>query len=155
RFFTGIWSTDLAPDELVTGVVFPQWTGHTGFAIEEFVRRRGDYAIAGACVAVEVGTDDRIRRCAVGLFGVGSPPLPAPVASLTGSAVHDVCAEDIGHEAVRDLDDVPTALHASADYRRRVAAVVVARAWRAAVNEAVKDAVKDAVGEAVGEAGHA
>jgi aerobic carbon-monoxide dehydrogenase medium subunit len=37
---------------------------------------------------------------------------------------------------VRDLDEVPTALHASAGYRRRVAAVVVARAVRRAIEEA-------------------
>ena len=138
RFFTGIWSTDLAPDELVTGVTFPQWTGRTGFAVEEFARRRGDYAIAGATVAVEVDTDDRIGRCAIGLFGLGSTPLRASAAeaAVTGSAVRDVPVEELGQQAVRDLDDIPTALHASAGYRRRVAAVVLARAMRRAIEEA-------------------
>jgi len=148
RFFTGIWSTDLAPDELLTGVTFPRWTGRTGFAVEEFARRRGDYAIAGACVAVEVDTDDRIRRCAIGLFGLGATPLRATAAeaAVTGSAVRDVAVEEIGHDAVRDLDEVPTALHASAGYRRQVAAVIVARAVRRAIDEATR---------AIAEAAHA
>jgi carbon-monoxide dehydrogenase medium subunit len=138
RFFTGIWSTDLAPDELVTGVVFPQWTGRCGFAVEEFARRRGDYAIAGATVAVELDGDDRIRRCAIGLFGLGPTPLRASAAEtgLVGSAARDTPGEDIGQEAVSDLDEVPSALHASATYRRQVGAVVVARAWQAAMEEA-------------------
>jgi carbon-monoxide dehydrogenase medium subunit len=138
HFFTGIWSTDLAPDELLTGVTFPRWTGRTGFAVEEFARRRGDYAIAGATIAVAVDTDDRIRRCAIGLFGLGSTPLRASAAeaAVTGSAVREVPVEEIGREAVRDLDDVPTTLHASATYRRQVAAVVIARALRRAIEEA-------------------
>jgi aerobic carbon-monoxide dehydrogenase medium subunit len=140
QFFTGIWTTDLAPDELLTSVTFPRWTGRCGFAIEEFSRRRGDFAIAGACVAVELSTDDRVLRCAIGLFGLGAPPLRASTveSSLIGSAPGDTAAEEVGEAAVRDLDSVPDALHASATYRRQVGAVVLARAWRAAIEEAAR-----------------
>jgi carbon-monoxide dehydrogenase medium subunit len=136
QFFTGIWSTDLAPDELLTAVTFPRWTGRCGFAIEEFARRRGDFAIAGACVAVQLSTDDRVQRCAIGLFGLGATPLRASTveSGLIGST--DASAEEIGQLAVRDLDSVPDALHASAPYRRHVGAVIVARAWRSAIEEA-------------------
>jgi carbon-monoxide dehydrogenase medium subunit len=136
QFFTGIWSTELAPDELLTAVTFPRWTGRCGFAVEEFARRRGDFAIAGACVAVELSTDDRIQRCAIGLFGLGGTPLRASTveSSLIGST--DASSEEIGQLALRDLDSVPDALHASATYRRHVGAVIVARAWRSAIEEA-------------------
>jgi carbon-monoxide dehydrogenase medium subunit len=135
-FFTGIWSTALEPDELLTGVVFPQWTGRCGFALEEFARRRGDFAIAGATAAVELDPDGLIRRCAIGLFGLGPTPLRASTveAGLVGTT--GASAEEIGEQAVRDLAEVPDALHASATYRRRVGAVVTARAWRAAFEEA-------------------
>jgi carbon-monoxide dehydrogenase medium subunit len=50
-FFTGIWSTALEPDELLTGVTFTAAAGRSGFAIEEFSRRPGDFAVAGAAIA--------------------------------------------------------------------------------------------------------
>jgi carbon-monoxide dehydrogenase medium subunit len=138
HFFTGAGSTDLAPDELLTGITFPRWTGRCGFAIEEFTRRHRDFAIAGAAVAVALGADNRILRCAIGLFGIGATPLRAPSAETTtiGSAAHDVAAEDIGRMAMRDVDFVRSDLHAAAGYRSHVGAVMVARAWQRSIKEA-------------------
>jgi carbon-monoxide dehydrogenase medium subunit len=138
RFFTGIWSTDLAADELLTGAIFPPWHGRCGFAIEEFARRGGDFAIAGAAVAVELDADARVRRCGIGLFGLATMPLRASAAesALIGSDTADVAAEDVGHTAMTALESVPSDLHGSADYRRHVGAIIVTRAWQRAVQEA-------------------
>ena len=51
----------MEPDELLVGVSFPIWGGRSGFAVEEFARRHGDFAIAGAAIGVELDDDDRIR----------------------------------------------------------------------------------------------
>ncbi|MGI8334204.1 FAD binding domain-containing protein [Actinomadura scrupuli] len=138
RFFTGLWSTDLAADELLTGIGFPRRGDRCGFAIEEFARRGGDFAIAGAAVAVELGADARIRRCGIGLFGLGAMPLRASAAeaALIGSAPADVAADDVGNTAMSALESVPSDLHASAGYRRHVGAIIVTRAWKRAVQEA-------------------
>ncbi|MFB4309682.1 FAD binding domain-containing protein [Actinomadura sp. GTD37] len=137
-FFTDLWTTDLAADELLTGVVLPVRRGRCGFAIEEFARRAGDFAIAGAAVAVELDGDGRIGRCGIGLFGLGPTALRATAAedALTGAAADGVDAEEVGRTAVSALESVPADLHASADYRRQVGAVIVARAWRLALKEA-------------------
>ena len=74
EFFSGMWSTALEPDEVLTGVTFPVWEGRRGFAIEEFARRHGDFAIAGVCVAVEIEDTGTVRRCNIGLIGLGSKP---------------------------------------------------------------------------------
>ena len=131
EFFTGFWSTALGDDEVLTGVSFPVWTGRCGFAIEEVARRHGDFAIAGACVAVELGDDDTVARCAIGLFGLGSTPLRASAAeaSVASAPADDVDATELGRAAVADLDTIPSDLNGSEDYRRRVGATVVARAW--------------------------
>nr|BFE38569.1 xanthine dehydrogenase family protein subunit M [Actinomadura rugatobispora] len=136
-FFQGMWSTALQADELLTGVLFPQWGPRSGFAIEEFARRGGDFAIAGAAVAVQLDTDDRIARCGIGLFGLGQAALRATTTEtqLTGSAA-DVPAGDVGDSAMAELDSVPSDLHGSADYRKHVGAAMVARAWERAVQEA-------------------
>ena len=137
-FFTGLWSTGLEPDELLTGVSFPVWTGRCGFAIEEVARRHGDFAVAGAVVGVELDLDDRVRRCAVGLIGLGSTPLRAPAAesAALGAGLTDVDPDELGRAALAELDEIPADLHGSAGYRRRVGAALVARAWTAATTEA-------------------
>jgi carbon-monoxide dehydrogenase medium subunit len=136
--FTGLWSTSLEPDELLTGVRVPVWSGRCGFAIEEFARRHGDFAIAGATVAVELDGDDHVRRCAIGLIGLGATPVRARSAedAATGRAVAEVPADDLGRQAMVGLDEVPSDLHGSASYRTRVGAAMVARAWTAAIREA-------------------
>ena len=156
EFFTGIWSTALEPDELLTGVTFRAPGARAGFAVEEFARRPGDFAVAGAAVAIELhadadgGADDRgarVRRCAIGLFGLGTTPVRA---SAAGAAVigrqaselsTDAFAREIGHAAMAGLDSVPSDLHGPASYRKRVGAAVVTAAWRRAINEAAGGAV--------------
>ncbi|HWT47663.1 MAG TPA: FAD binding domain-containing protein, partial [Mycobacterium sp.] len=73
-FFCGVWETTMESDEVLTGVRFPVWNGRSGFSIHEFSRRHGDFAIAGALVAVQLDDSDRISRCAIGLLGLGSTP---------------------------------------------------------------------------------
>jgi carbon-monoxide dehydrogenase medium subunit len=137
-FFTGLWDTALEPDELLTGIRFPVREGRSGFAVEEFARRHGDFAIAGATVAVTLDEQDRVRRCAIGLIGLGPTPRRAAAAEAeaTGRAVADVDADALGRAAVAGLDEVTADLQGSADYRRRVGAAMVTRAWGTACEEA-------------------
>ena len=93
---------------------FPVWGGRSGFAVEEFARRHGDFAIAGATVAVELDDDDRVARCGIGLLGLGSTP-------LRGSAAEDAV---VGQPADAVTGDEVGAL------------AMVARAWAAAVRQA-------------------
>lgn len=138
EFFTGLWDTALAADEVLVGVRFPVWEGRCGFAVEEFARRHGDFAIAGAVMAVEVDGDDRVRRCAIGLLGLGATPRRAHAAeaAVLGQAVYDVTAQEVGELAMTGLDDIPADLQGSASYRSGVGAAMVARAWTTASREA-------------------
>jgi carbon-monoxide dehydrogenase medium subunit len=137
-FFDGLWTTTMEPDELLVGVSFPIWRGRSGFAVEELARRHGDFAIAGAAVGVELDDGDTIRRCAIGLIGLGSTPERAETAEadVVGSPVADVEPEDIGRLAMVGLESVPADLHGSAELRTRAGAAMVARAWRTASAEA-------------------
>jgi len=137
-FFDGLWSTSMEADELLVGVSFPIWSGRTGFAVEEFARREGDFAIAGAVIGVELDGDDRIQRCGVALIGLGSTPERAATteAEVTGRPLGDVEPAELGHLAMAGLGSIPEDLHGSAAYRRRVGATMVARAWAAATTEA-------------------
>ena len=61
------------------------------------------------------------------------PPLRHP---LSASPPSDINPAEIGRAAVADLDSVPSDLHGTADYRKKVGAAMVARAWEKAVEEA-------------------
>ncbi len=137
-FFTGLWETSLASDEILTAVRFPVWGGRSGFAVEEFTRRHGDFAIAGATVAAQLDDDDRVARCGIGLLGLGSTPLRGSTAeaAVVGQPVDAVTAEEVGRLAMSGLSDIPADLQGSADYRSRVGAAMVARAWAAAIRQA-------------------
>jgi carbon-monoxide dehydrogenase medium subunit len=138
-FFTGFWSTDLQPDELLVSIRFPVWTGRCGFGVHEFARRHGDFAIAGAMVAVELVSDDRIGRCAISLVGLGATPLRATAAEhalLEQSAA--VSPDEVGRLAVSQVSEAPSDLHGSAEYRTRVGAAMVTRAWIEAIGEATR-----------------
>jgi carbon-monoxide dehydrogenase medium subunit len=139
-FFTGHWSTVLGAEELLVAVSFPVWSGRTGFAVEEFARRQGDFAIAGAAVGVGLSEAGIVDRCSIGLFGLGPTPLRATAAErgLTGMAAGTVRPADAGRAAVDDLDDVPADVHGGRDYRRRVGAAMVERALGRALAHAVK-----------------
>ena len=140
EFFTGLWETALAADEILTAVSFPVWTGHCGFAVQEFARRHGDFAIAGATLAVELDGRDRVARCGIGLLGMGSTPergTPAEQA-VVGRPVTDITAEEVGRLAVSELHDVPADLQGSPAYRSKVGATMVARAWSQATTAALE-----------------
>jgi carbon-monoxide dehydrogenase medium subunit len=135
-FFTGFWSTALEADEMLVNVTFPRWAGRCGFAVREFARRHGDFAVAGAAVAVRLDADDRVERCGISLIGMGSTPIRASAAeaAVTGQ-VAPLHADEVGAMAVAGLDGIPSDLHGPAEYRQRVGAAMVARAWADAITE--------------------
>jgi carbon-monoxide dehydrogenase medium subunit len=113
EFFTGMWTTAIADDEMLVAARFPVWEGPAGFAIEEVARRHGDFALAGAvCAAGNAG------QGALALFGVGSTPVR--VAEADEALRSEAPPADVAHAAVRDLDP-PGDIHASGSTRRRIA----------------------------------
>ena len=88
-------------------------------------------------MAVELNGDDRIERCGISLFGLGSTPRRAPEAerAVEGQKA-DVPSDELGRLATSDLTEVPSDVHGSARYRARVGAAMVKRAWNEAIAEA-------------------
>ena len=137
EFFQGFWTTALESDELLVGARFPVWSGRCGFGVREFARRFGDFAVAGAVVAVQVGDDDRVERCAISLLGLGPTPLRATAAERSAVGQKpDLDADELGQLAMSELTEVPSDLHGSAKYRTRVGAAMVTQAWNDAIGEA-------------------
>jgi len=136
-FFESTFTTALEADEVIAAVRFPTWTGARGFAIREFARRKGDFAVAGALCAIALDSDARVARAAIGLLALDSKPRRAAAAeqALVGARAEDIDAHEVAHLALADAQP-PADVHATADYRRRVGAQLVAEALTAALEEA-------------------
>jgi len=120
-FFTGIFETALAADEMLTEVLVPKTHG-AGWSYQKFNRRAQDWAIVAA--AVQLGATPRVA-----LVNMGPTPLRATAveqALAAGSSAADAAA------IAAQAGDPSSDLNADADYRRHLAIVLTRRAIAAA-----------------------
>jgi CO/xanthine dehydrogenase FAD-binding subunit len=121
-FFTGPLQTALRPGELLTAVRFPAARPGDGFAFEEVARRHGDFAICGVMAAVH-RENHQVTSATVGLFGVGDRPVAV---NVTEAVTAGTDAREIGRQVADGLSPSDD-FHASASYRRRLAAALTGR----------------------------
>ncbi len=131
-FFTDLYTTALAPDEIVTGAHVPVATRADWFGFDELSRRHGDYAVAGLAVAARfsgaVATQVRL-----GFLGVDAIPFRARRAeTLLAGKVLDGAAIEIAMAALKtELDPVADLTHSS-ETKRHLATVLARRLLTAA-----------------------
>jgi len=136
EFFTGPYSTALAPDEILTEIRLPVWPG--GHAFTEFSRVHANFAVVAVAALVELdGDSDRIRRAALALAGVAPTPVRATAAerALVGAPADAGtirAAADAAAGALSPAGD----LHASPDTRRGLARTYLRRGIELAVARA-------------------
>jgi carbon-monoxide dehydrogenase medium subunit len=128
-FFVGPLMTVLGPDELIVEIRLPAWPVRRRYGFQEFARRRGDFAMAGAAVFYDEDASGKARNAHVGVIGVGDRPLrlPAVEAVLNANTIDEAViakAEAAASAAVEPQDDI----HASAAYRRALVGTMVERA---------------------------
>jgi carbon-monoxide dehydrogenase medium subunit len=133
EFSVAFMTTAVAADEIVTAIEIPLWPQGHGYGFHEFARRHGDFAVVGAAALVELGDDKTVRRASVTLCGVGQAPMPMPEAEavLVGKrpTIETIRAAARTAKALTPIADI----HASPDYRRHLAQVLMGRALRDAV----------------------
>lgn len=132
-FLVGPLESDVRPGELAVAVTFPRPAPGTRTAFVELARRHGDYALAGVATAVTLDGDRHVTAARASFIGVADVP---PVIDL-GTAVAGQAADALDHDAARALVDEQVMpdddIHASADYRRHLAGVLLGRALEQAV----------------------
>jgi carbon-monoxide dehydrogenase medium subunit len=128
-FFEGPFQTAMGPDELLTAVVLPGPRDGSASAYEALEQPASGYAMVGVAVGVVVGAGNVIEYLGVGVTGVGDHPYRASgvESALAGSSAS---ADAIAAAASRAADGITvnSDIHASADYRRAMAAVITRRA---------------------------
>jgi aerobic carbon-monoxide dehydrogenase medium subunit len=126
-FFTGIFETTLAFDELLVAIELPIVQKNSVHFFHEFARRHGDYAIAGlaAQAIVERGLFAELR---LAYFALGDRPVLANAArKLVNVAVTPVLVHEASMAVAEELDPHEDQ-QASSAMRRHLAKVLFARA---------------------------
>jgi aerobic carbon-monoxide dehydrogenase medium subunit len=76
-FFTGIFSTALAPDEILTEIRIPIPPPRSGGAYVKLERKVGDFATAAAAAQVTLNAGGEIEQVGIALTSAGPIPLKA------------------------------------------------------------------------------
>lgn len=113
-FFQGVFTTALAPDELIVEVVFPRPAPRA--ALTEYAERRGDFAIVAAAVDLDTPR--------VVLGGVAPVPLRVPAAEAALERGDPDAAAEAAAAAIEPRDEPGVSAH----YRRALTRTLVGRA---------------------------
>jgi aerobic carbon-monoxide dehydrogenase medium subunit len=138
EFFTGLLSTALAPDEMITQVWLPAPAARTGGAYVKLRNKASHYALVGVAAVVTLDDGGRISAAALGVTGAAATPFRAAAAeqALAGaSAQNSAIDHAAGLLAAQDIDWIGD-LHGSAEYRQHIAGLLAGRAIRLAVQRA-------------------
>lgn len=138
QFFTGIMTTALAEDEILTSISVPVSPPGQGSAYAKFSHPASRYAVVGAAAVVTM-SDGVCTAARVALGGLvpHARRSTAVERALVGQRVDDGLIEKAAREGTADLgQDVSGDLFASAEYRTAMAPVYAGRAISAAVARA-------------------
>jgi carbon-monoxide dehydrogenase medium subunit len=135
EFFQGPFATALAEDEMLIDIVVPATPKGAGSAYLSQNQAASGYALAGAA-AVIARTRKTVSHAAVALTGVGEVSrLIASAEQLVGTKGEPEVLGRVAAGAVDGLE-ITGDIHASAEYRRHLATVIVRRAILKALERA-------------------
>ena len=132
-FFLGLLMSVLEPDEVVTAVKVPV-TGQDKTAYLKAAPRSSGFAVVGAAVRISLDASGSCNRVAIGITGVTDKAYRAGRSEqmLTGKKLDAALIEQAAGEATHNIDAIED-INGSAEYRRHLTHVYVARAIQEAL----------------------
>lgn len=143
-FFAGMFTTALAPDEMLVEIELPASAPRTGWSFLEVAPRAGDYAMMGVAALVTLDEDGTCRRARLVYLNAGDGPVDAQTAAqeLEGQPLTDERIDSAARQA-GETDITPFGnVHTSVEYQRHLAQVLTRRALRTAGRRAVGEIVQ-------------
>jgi len=137
QFYKALYTTALAPNEILTEVRIPAPAARTGGAYAKLKRKTGDFAVAAAAVQLTLGANGAVERAAIALTNAGPTPVEAVDAakSLIGKAADEKAIAEAAKLAA--AHSAPSAdRRGSVAYKQDMARVLTARALRTALARA-------------------
>lgn len=136
-FFVDVFTSVLAPDEILTAIRVPIPPARSGGAYVKFERKVGDYAVAASAVQLTLAADGVIERVGIGLTNASYRPLRAANAEavLAGQQPNDDLIREAAIAASSEADP-SSDLRGSAEYKRDMIRTMTGRALRLALERA-------------------
>jgi aerobic carbon-monoxide dehydrogenase medium subunit len=130
-FFKGLFTVDLAGDEIIAGV---QFSPVKSAAYAKLHQRASHFAIVGVAAAVDA-KDGMIQSARIGVTGASAHAtrLTDVEKSLAGKPATAATVEAAAQNAGAKLQDINADIHASDEYRRAMVAVFTERALKGAL----------------------
>jgi aerobic carbon-monoxide dehydrogenase medium subunit len=129
EFLLGPLTTALEPDEILVEVEFPKWRRGRKFAFVEFARRKGDFALAGICLALDLHDSSCVTQARVVCFGASDVQrrLSTTEAFLETEFLTPAACAAAGELAASEIE-ASTDIHATAEYRKSLSGTLLKRA---------------------------
>jgi aerobic carbon-monoxide dehydrogenase medium subunit len=139
-FFVGALTTALDADEMLMEVELPAAPPRSGSCFMEVSRRRGDFAMMGVACTVYLDADGRCAQARIALCNAGDGPVFAAQASesIVGGAIDAARIADAA-KLVQGEIEPGGSIHASKEFQRHLAGVLITRTLRMADQRARRD----------------
>jgi aerobic carbon-monoxide dehydrogenase medium subunit len=140
KFFTGLFESALAHDEILTEIRIPAAKSHSGGAYFKLERKVGDFATAAVAAQISLDENGACQEAGIGLTNVGLTPIKATEAeaSLIGQALDDASIKQAAHLASQAADPGEDP-RGSVEYKRSMIQVLTIRALNRAWERARGD----------------
>jgi aerobic carbon-monoxide dehydrogenase medium subunit len=137
KFYTGLYETALARDEILTEIRIPVPPAKSGGAYQKLKRKTGDFAVAAVAVQLTLDAKGAVASAGIALTNAGPTPVEAADAAkfLVGKTPD---AKNIAEAAkLAAAKSNPSADHrGSVEYKKDMARVLAARALQTACERA-------------------
>src|SRR6266498_335318 len=137
-FFSGMFTTDLAPDEILVEIELPSSQARTGWSFMEVAPRAGDYALMGVAVLVMLDEQGRCNQAKLVYLNAGDGPVDAKDAAkilegeMPAGAVIEAAADSASQREINPFGNI----HTSPDFQRHLAHVLTRKALEQAFDRA-------------------
>lgn len=143
-FFAGMFTTDLAADEMLVEIELPSTRPRTGWAFMEVAPRAGDYALMGVAALVTLDENRRCQQARLVYLNAGDGPVEAREAAhlleneLLGDELIESAAALASEREINPFGNV----HASPDFQRHLARVLTRKTLKQAIQRASQDGLQ-------------
>jgi CO/xanthine dehydrogenase FAD-binding subunit len=137
RFFQGLFTTDVKPEEVLVEIAIPPMAPNTGWSFLEFARRKGDYALLGVAALMTLDSNGHCIQSRLVYLNAGDTPCLAQEAADVllneepSFALYQEAAE-LADAAIQPTGNI----HASVPYLRHLSRVLTIRALEQAATRA-------------------
>jgi carbon-monoxide dehydrogenase medium subunit len=129
KFFLGLFSTALKPDEIVTEIRIPTPVARSGGAYVKFERKVGDYATAAAAAYLTLGASGLVEQVGLALTNVGPTAVRATAAEkLLIGKKPEASAFEAAARAAAQATSPNADRRGATDYKKEMGRVLAMRA---------------------------